>query len=89
MKFKNCSRNRSKLEIKYDIINCLAEEMYITQLLFESNTNHMVAIPILKDLKDKKLVFERKVGKKRVFVLTKKGLDVKKELNLMFKEYLL
>jgi len=89
MKFRGCSANRSKLEIKYDIICNLTEEITISELLFISNTNYVIAIPIIKELKEKKIISERKLGRRRLFVLTKLGFKVKKELNSMFKEYLL
>lgn len=84
MKFKGCRANRSELEIIYDVLGCLVEESPLTHVLYCANLEYLKLVEVLVMLKDKGLVFERRVGRRRFFVLSKKGFGVKAELDVMF-----
>lgn len=90
MKFKKCLGNRSRMEIKKAVIDNLKTEMYLSELMFCSNTNYITLSKIINELKEKNLIIEIKgKNKRRIFKLTEKGLEIRKELDYIFKEYLL
>lgn len=87
LKHKNCKGNRSKLEIKYDILMNLRFRTgkKISYVLFFSNTNYKTFIPILNEFIESGIVTEEKLGRMRLIKLTRKGLNVKNELKKFLK----
>ncbi len=83
-------RRRSRIEIVMDILEALAEEgpMPPTRLATYANLPYDRLAPILQSLEDKGLVEVREAGtnpKTRTATITRKGLDLLRELRRLKK----
>lgn len=77
---------RSKLELHRDILNCLNEitPINLNGLIRKSNTNNNTLKKILSEYIDKDLVIGYKFGYQYLYYITKKGIEIRKEINKFF-----
>lgn len=69
------ARKRERLEIIKDILNAIRTKREIkpTRLLYASNLSPQMFKEYISELKQKQLIEEKEIKKKKFFVLTTKG----------------
>lgn len=76
-------KKRTKLEVIRDLLLVLKskKDILITPLIYKSNLSNNSIKPYIKDLIKKGLITKNKEGDKKVFNITKKGLEFLEEFN--------
>lgn len=78
---------RSKLEMYRDIINIISLKNWknITKIMYKVNTNHKTLNIILNEFLNDEIIIFKEIKNEKLFKLTLKGLELRKEINEFFK----
>jgi len=83
------SKKRDRLEIIRDILDLLrikGDKVRPTHIMYKANLSHQMLTDYLNELKEKKLIEEKKDKKnKKIFSLTKKGFKFLEDYSMIRK----